>query len=876
MSLDKLNDVIQDRYGNYILPFFWQHGEDDNTLKDEINAIFSSGIRSLCVESRPHPDFCGESWWHTMDTILKECESLDMAVWLLDDAHFPSGWANGIIPKKYPELSAWGITERHMDVIGPQKDAAVLYKWKIDESDELVGIFACERAEKGEKLTGKVIDVTSGLNGDVVYFDLPEGCYRIVFIFKTRSGYFDYLRGYADKLSSASMDKFIEAVYQPHYEHYKEYFGKTFAGFFSDEPAFGLGQTKPGNPDENRKYLYLPWHNDIHTHLCERLGDRYFSMLPALWFGTTDSSMREIRYVYMDIITDLYRKNYCNKLGDWCREHGVEYIGHVVEDDQRHITTLYSAGHYFRSLDGQDMAGIDVVLDQIVPGMTDNVITVPCDYDVSDPDFFHFMLPKLGSSHAHIQPLKKGRAMCEIFGAYGWAEGLKMMKWLTDLMLVRGINYYVPHAFSPKFPDPDCPPHFYAHGKNPQFKNLNILMNYTNKICHILNGGVHFSSAAVLYHAEAAWCGGRYMETDKIARLLTENQLDYDIVSADYIENAVVADNRLKLSSEEYPCLIVPYSEYLPEKVMKSLKNLADNGLPIAFSDGYPIDSCEGNAGKDFYSLTEGCVEIPFDKIVSWITEQGFADTILQTRSNNERFLRIYHYAHGNTHYYFMTNEGIHNRVKSKISLSVGPVNKYLKYDIIEDAVSCCSSEDGMIAIDIAPYCSIMVIFGDIEFTHFAEEVKLNKFCEEDIVSEWSIYYSTEDEYPNFREYAVTNELFNMTGNGKLSDFSGNFKYVTSFGSNNVGTADKILLDLGYVGETATLYMNGKKIGTKIAPPYMFDVTEDFSGIENNEIVVEVSNHLGYKMKDNFSKYLLFEPSGLLGPVKLIGYNKVK
>ena len=40
--------------------------------------------------------------------------------------------------------------------------------------------------------------------------------------------------------------------------------------------------------------------------------------------------------------------------------------------------------------------------------------------------------------------------MCEIFGAYGWMEGTKLMKWLVDHMLVRGINWLVPHAFSPK------------------------------------------------------------------------------------------------------------------------------------------------------------------------------------------------------------------------------------------------------------------------------------------------------------------------------------------------------------------------------------------------------------------------------------------
>lgn len=63
-------------------------------------------------------------------------------------------------------------------------------------------------------------------------------------------------------------------------------------------------------------------------------------------------------------------------LGDWCRAHGVMYIGHVIEDMNTH--------------------------------------------------------QRLG------------------YGAFGWAEGIPMMKYLTDHMLVNGINYFVPHAFSPR------------------------------------------------------------------------------------------------------------------------------------------------------------------------------------------------------------------------------------------------------------------------------------------------------------------------------------------------------------------------------------------------------------------------------------------
>ena len=85
--------------------------------------------------------------------------------------------------------------------------------------------------------------------------------------------------------------------------------------------------------------------------------------------------------------------------------------------------------------------------------------------------------------------------MCEVFGAYGWAEGGPVMKWLLDYLLVRGVNHFVPHAFSPAFPDPDCPPHFGAAGKDPQYEAFSKLMTYGNRAAHLLTGGVRAMAA---------------------------------------------------------------------------------------------------------------------------------------------------------------------------------------------------------------------------------------------------------------------------------------------------------------------------------------------------------------------------------------------
>ena len=86
--------ILNDQHENYILPFFWQHGEDEDTLRDYMRAIDEANIGAVCVESRPHPDFCGDKWWQDMDVILDEARKRNMKVWILDDSHFPTGFAD--------------------------------------------------------------------------------------------------------------------------------------------------------------------------------------------------------------------------------------------------------------------------------------------------------------------------------------------------------------------------------------------------------------------------------------------------------------------------------------------------------------------------------------------------------------------------------------------------------------------------------------------------------------------------------------------------------------------------------------------------------------------------------------------------------------
>ncbi len=88
---------------NHIFPLLWMRGEDESILRNEIQKIHECGIGAVCVEARPHEVFCKAGWWHDMDIVIDEAKKHDMKIWILDDKHFPTGYANGLIAEKYPE-----------------------------------------------------------------------------------------------------------------------------------------------------------------------------------------------------------------------------------------------------------------------------------------------------------------------------------------------------------------------------------------------------------------------------------------------------------------------------------------------------------------------------------------------------------------------------------------------------------------------------------------------------------------------------------------------------------------------------------------------------------------------------------------------------
>ena len=603
---DTIRELLKGNSGDHIFPFFWQHGEDEATLRKMMKVIHDSNCKSVCIESRPHPDFCGEKWWKDMDVILDEARKMDMKVWILDDSHFPTGFANGAVKTAPLELHRQSLLSSHKKYKGKEGDITIdltkMFPPKLNLNnfaarsatkfmsagaptfydDRILSITAMD--EKGE-----LTDIPIGNTG-IIRWHKPAGTYEIYVTGLSRN--FGIHREYINMMSKESCRILIDTVYEKHYEHYKDDFGKTILGFFSDEPELGngiymTGANGMGDAED------LPYSDELEEELKQRLGENWKNRLIRLWCDDHSKEAAEVRYQYMDAVTKLVRKDFSEQIGDWCRQHGVRYIGHVIEDNNSHSKTGMSLGHYFRGLNGQDMSGIDDIGGQVLPQGEDLVIKTF--FGVRDGEFYHFALGNLGASAAAIEPSKKGNAMCEIFGNYGWSEGLRLEKYLADHFMVRGINHFVPHAFTGKdFPDPDCPPHFYAMGHNPEYRHFGKIVEYMNRICSLISGGHRDSKVAILYNAEFEWMG-ESMPVQKPLRKLYESQILADTIPMDcFLETEryhTEWNDVLKVNEQRYEVLIVPYAEYIRKQIADIFDQLT---IPVLYVDRLPSIVSQG------------------------------------------------------------------------------------------------------------------------------------------------------------------------------------------------------------------------------------------------------------------------------------------
>jgi hypothetical protein len=104
---------------------------------------------------------------------------------------------------------------------------------------------------------------------------------------------------------------------------------------------------------------------------------------------------------------------------------------------------------------------------------------------------------------------------------------------------------------------------------------------------------------------------------------------------------------------------------------------------------------------------------------------------------------------------------------------------------------------------------------------------------------------------------------------GVLNNYSGGVRYRSAVALTAEEARARATLDLGRVAGTAEIWVNGKRAGVRVAPPWRQEVTGLLKAGEN-AVEVLVCNTLANHYQTIPSRYRGDPVSGLLGPVRLV------
>lgn len=190
----------------------------------------------------------------------------------------------------------------------------------------------------------------------------------------------------------------------------------------------------------------------------------------------------------------------------------------------------------------------------------------------------------------------------------------------------------------------------------------------------------------------------------------------------------------------------------------------------------------------------------------------------------------------------------------------------YMQVDMLNENATLQATEDGKVRIKLEIGQSVVLAFDNSQ-TFFEKTITTIKTDEVCLDGTYNI--SGKRMMADKPEFELVGQLFDVTSPNNFPDFTGIITYETDF---KLPQASKYILNLGEVGETAVVYINGEKAAHLICNPYTADIT-DFVKLGDNKIKVEVANSMVYSHRDEFSKQVMAPRSGLLGLVKIDCYQ---
>jgi hypothetical protein len=494
-----------------------------------------------------------------------------------------------------------------------------------------------------------------------------------------------------DYMDPQATEQFLAFTHEQYKKYVGDEFGKTIMGFRGDEPDYSI-RGLPWTPKFFAEFEAVKGY-DVRPYVASFLGKP----------EEMTEAVRRAKADYYDVFSQMFAAGFFKVQGDWCAANHLEYQVHLNHEEMQMQLTR-SEGEFFRDMKYVQVPGIDSIWHQI---WTDTV-----------SDF-----PRLASSVSHVYG--RPRAFTESFAAYRPEPDVEMARYILNEQFVRGVNLvetmYFPASSTP------------GRGGSPYMSEAGFpaLLEYVGRMSYLMSMGRPEAKVALYLPSSSMWLGDEAADTAFVAteRLLSERQVDFDIVSEDALAN------ELKLgkggfesgSGNVYGTVILPGEAVLSEAALRRLKEFAAGGGKVLFLGHLPTmisgkNYLEARAATkaDFgwakVEVAEQLAAVPTPPAqppVSapgpQVVPEGIAGAVAATLGRPDVMLdtpdtavKVMHRRLKDAEVYLFFNEGPAASAHT-VSLA-GKVRRVERWDAGTGAVQAVESKDGKVRLELGAY----------------------------------------------------------------------------------------------------------------------------------------------------------------------------
>jgi hypothetical protein len=527
-------------------------------VQRDLDTLHSLGFQAVTVQAGYNMPFAylSPEYFAFVRQFVNEAKKRNMRVWIVDDAGYPSGFAGGKFTSEKPELRMQAI-EIWQKI--PTPEAAPFH---LQLPPETVSVAAVDQ-------DGNAIPLP--VNGKVLDWTAPKGNWTILIAdheFRTsptRSDtnsqrVKDTSQSLEDYLDPAATEQYLRFTHEQYKQAVGDEFGKTIMGFRGDEPDYSISGL-PWTPKFFERFREIKGY-DVQPYVAifaQTLSRRD----PGVAIHLTPEQTR-IKADYYDVFSQMFAAGFFKPQGDWCAANHLEYQVHLNHEELEMDLTR-SEGSFFRDMRSVQVPGIDAIWHQI---WKDTI----SDY------------PRLASSVAHVYG--RPRAFTESFAAYRPAPDVDMARYILNEQFVRGVNQIETMYFPATSAGPTAPSGYMGQ---PSFPDL---MTYARRLSYLMAMGRPDASVALFLPSSSMWLGNDASDTQFVSteRLLSEHQIDFDIVDEDALTHDLKAlpGSFETLSGNRYRTVIMPAPLVISADMLARLETFAHGGGKVLFLGGTP------------------------------------------------------------------------------------------------------------------------------------------------------------------------------------------------------------------------------------------------------------------------------------------------